>query len=208
MMIKFKRVISIVLCIVLMVTLFPTSVKAQVIETSEIVYDSVTDTYTETVRIYSSDISKEALVPDSKPELFKGSRPKKWIIYDVRVTNPEWTDYSKKLGVVKAINGSSVTASATAIESAMYTSDVSIPVSILNVAVGYKVTKSVSISGSATGNIPKGYKVAVARGYPVYEVRSFKAKLVHSIIQGTVYKRGSGTTKKPIGIEIVFQYTK
>ena len=50
-MIKFKRVISIVLCIVLMVALFPTSVKAQVSETSEIVYDSVTDTYTETVRI-------------------------------------------------------------------------------------------------------------------------------------------------------------
>ena len=118
MMIKFKKVISIVLCMAFMVSLFPTSVKAQVSETSEVVYDSVTDTYTETVRIYSSDISKEAPVPDSKPELFKGSRPKKWIIYDVRVTNPEWTDRSQKLGVVKAINGSSVTASATATKSA------------------------------------------------------------------------------------------
>ena len=121
-------------------------------------------------------------------------------MYDVRVTNPEWTDRSQKLGVVKAINGSSVTASATATKSAMYTSSVSIPVSLLNVAVGYNVTRSFSISGSATGNIPKGYKLGAARGYPIYEVRSFKAKLVHSIIQGTVYKRGSGTTKKPIGL--------
>ena len=55
---QFKRVISIVLCIVLMVTLFPTSVKAQVSETSEIVYDSVTDTLSVTVRIYYSFISK------------------------------------------------------------------------------------------------------------------------------------------------------
>lgn len=197
-----KKIIMLVFCIFMIINSKNVALASDNI-------DEQPDTIIETNKIYNTipldDVSEENEINS----LFKkGSRPKKWVVYDVKIKNAEWTDTSQKLVVVKAVNGSSVTASATATKSGTWNANVSVSKGTVSAAIGYSATQSFSISGSATGNIPKGYKLATARAYPIYEVRSFKVKLVHSLLPSTIYKKGSGTAKKPIGIDIRFEYKK
>lgn len=136
-----------------------------------------------------------------------GSRPKKWVVYDVNVTDEEWTDFSQKLGVFKSQNGSTITGTVSASVNSTYTATVSVPVYKITAAVGYNVSTGFTVTGSSTAEIPDGYKLAAARAYPIFEVTEFKAKLVHSI-GSTVYERGEGTSYKPVGAEVVFEFKR
>lgn len=171
--------------------------------------DSISDNseIIESVLIYNATSNSETK-EHRHISLKRGSRPKKWIVYDKKVTAKEWTDKSKLLMVVKAVNGSTVTASASARKSGTWSANVNISKGILSSSFGYNVTDSFEISGSATGKIPKGYKLGTARAYPVYKKTSFKVKLVHAYMPTHIYKKGHGEVRKPIGIEIVFSYKK
>lgn len=192
-----------------LIMIFSLSIPAFAAENSTTSSD---DTITITQKIYFDEMTPEQNESEvdttyQDEPLRIGSRPKKWVVYDVKVTDAEWTDFSKKLGVVKSQNGSTITGTVSASVNSTYTATVSVPINKITAAVGYNVTTGFSVTGSSTAEIPAGYKLAAARAYPIFEVTSFKAKLVHTI-GATVYKRGEGTSYKPVGAEIVFDFKR
>lgn len=201
-----KKIIS---CLLSLVMVFSLSIPAFASENDSSTPD---DTITITQKIYFDEIVP---VPSANDQdtlsqyvpSRTGSRPKKWVVYDVRVTDDEWTDFSKKLGVFKSQNGSTITGTVSTSVNSSYTATVSVPVYTITAAVGYSVSTGFAVTGSSTAKIPDGYKLAAARAYPIYEVTAFKAKLVHAI-GSTVYKRGEGTSYKPIGAEVVFDFKR
>ncbi len=165
------------------------------------------DTIIVTQKIYFNEMTPLSPENSQDTEFRTGPRPKKWVVYDVKVTNSEWTDFSKKLGVFKSQNGSTITGTVTASVNSSFTANVSVPSSAVTVGVGYNVSTGFSVTGSSTAEIPEGHKLASARAYPIYEVSSFKAKKVY-IYGHQVFERGEGTAYKPVGAEVVFEFKR
>lgn len=171
-------------------------------------YDPLTDTYKGKIIIINNELSKNIPLSidanSGNAEFFRGSRPKKWIFEELGTE--EYTDRKSPISVVKSINGSSISLSATRKRGLRVTGGIGVQVKTIAANLGIDYEKSYEISGSATAEIPEGYKLAYARGYILYEKTHFKAKLVHVLNEAMVYKRKTGTISKPVGIEIEFEF--